>query len=813
MDQRKPENRVAQGGVLDGKRKHDNQSQKRKDRRKLQHAKRKADKKAADQASSSGKKDRAEAASSTPSAFAVELPKGREDSTQPKKKKKEKEASASDSVDVLLKKYEDLVREYGIYRAEVSTHINFLRARVPDFEKIIPFVPVEMDPQPLASITREDLVVWNTRGASQKQWLERSAWERHTWYCDHIVHISRDPSRARSKAAAPCPSSSAPARACQTSPLTVARPKAKSGKTVATASSEMQPMTAARPKAKVVPVASVATASTVAKPGLEEVLADMPGGPRLATPSASVARVAEAGVAKATSSSASPAAQLPRLVEEGVMDLQEFQRPGQQNRELSRYYEAGESSLETSLTAESEAPETSSRTSHALTPREKALFGYVTWSTSRPPPMTIFVRPYLQALTRRSSQRAGKHTDDDDDEDADPVVPVPSPSTPPSGSHTGEKRGRPRRLSSRSTSLDRGPADVKSSRASGSSAAVDPRGRSPLPRRRGVAAGDRSAPRDVGYSKDGEPFLLPKPKRFPLRKPASPEVEVASSVTVPAAVVQPQATTKPTKQTKQTKQTASLATNAGGPTATTRLRKFRTPKSALKYTAAKQKPLEPSPPRGADPKPQPGNEVSIVDPPAVVDPPKTRRPLRQAQTAARDPRAGKRQRTLDPRASSLDSSLKAPLAVDSDPLPPTPADGAGGTETLKAAAELSSASTSVRRSAVLPEEYLYSEDGPLATAKRPRCKGIWFIPEPEETQDDPETCKGAVSSASLRAYKELLWRSFMCELWCFPHSCHMTMPFHVGRLRYATMQGLRLCYGLHQSRSLVHSRTRLTSWT
>ena len=68
MDQRKPENRVAQGGVLDGKRKHDNQSQKRKDRRmlgvlciippwepvpkplghprKLQHAKRKADKKA-----------------------------------------------------------------------------------------------------------------------------------------------------------------------------------------------------------------------------------------------------------------------------------------------------------------------------------------------------------------------------------------------------------------------------------------------------------------------------------------------------------------------------------------------------------------------------------------------------------------------------------------------------------------------------------------------------------------------------------------------------------------------------------------------
>ena len=91
-------------------------------------------------------------------------------------------------------------------------------------------------------------------------------------------------------------------------------------------------------------------------------------------------------------------------------------RPGQQNRELSRSNETWDSSLETSPNAESETPETPNHASHAhaLTPREKALFGYVTWSTSRPPPMTIFVRPYLQALTRPTSKRAEKHTDCDD---------------------------------------------------------------------------------------------------------------------------------------------------------------------------------------------------------------------------------------------------------------------------------------------------------------------------------------------------------------------------------------------------------------
>ncbi|OLP78151.1 hypothetical protein AK812_SmicGene41706 [Symbiodinium microadriaticum] len=520
-------------------------------------------------------------------------------------------------------------------------------------------------------------------------------------------------------------------------------------------------------------------------------------------------------------------------------------RPGQQNREFSRHHEAGASFQGTSQTAESEAPEKSSPTSHVLTPREKTLFGYVTWSTSRPPPMTIFVRPYLQALTRSSSQRAGTCTDAADEEiadPADPAVSVPLPSTPPNDFHKGERQGRgrrSRRLSSRSPSLERGSTAVRSPQMHGSSTAIDPRGRSPLPRRRGGAAGFQPVvpSRDVGISKDGEPFLLPKPKRYPLRKPASPDEEAAPPVTVKDAEEKLQDKTKPPirtkqltqtrtkqvkqaqqtqKQTQQTQQTASSPTQAGGPTATTRLRKFRTPKSALKYTAAKRKPLGPSPPRGAAPRSPSDNEVSLVDPSTSVESPETRRPPRKAQPAARDPRVGKRLRTTASPASSpaslvsmtdapplvaepgdlIESLLKAPMAAGSDTLPFTPSDGAGSPETSKTAAVLSSTSTSVRKSAALPKDYLYSEDGPLATAKRPRCKGIWFISEPAESQDDPETSKGAVSSASSRAYKELLRQSFLCELWRFPLACQVYGSVMVSS---SELQGRKMVFSRHES--------------
>ena len=270
------------------------------------------------------------------------------------------------------------------------------------------------------------------------------------------------------------------------------------------------------------------------------------------------------------------------------------------------------------------------------------------------------------------------------------------------------------------------------------------------------------------------------------------------------------------KQTKQTQQKASSPAPAGGSTTTPRLRKFRTPKSALKYTAVTRKPLGPSPSRGAAPRPPSDNEVSLVDLSTSVDSPETRRPLHQAQPAARDPRIGKRLRTAAPLASSpaslvsvtdapslvaepgdlIESLLKAPMAACSDTLPPTPSDGAGSLETSQAAAVLSSTSTSVRKSAALPKDYLYSEAGPLATAKRPRCKGIWFIPEPDDTLDAPKTSKGDDLSVSSRAYKEWPLHLLMCKLVNRSYCCHLTVSLLPGSPRSAVAQSHRLCYGL-----------------
>ena len=88
-------------------------------------------------------------------------------------------------------------------------------------------------------------------------------------------------------------------------------------------------------------------------------------------------------------------------------------------------------------------------------------------------------------------------------------------------------------------------------------------------------------------------------------------MEVAPADTLDAAEVKPKATTK---------QSVSSATNDGGSSTTpSRLRRFRTPKPALKYTTAKQKPIGPSSPRGADPQTQLDHEVSLVDLPASAD--------------------------------------------------------------------------------------------------------------------------------------------------------------------------------------------------
>ena len=500
-------------------------------------------------------------------------------------------------------------------------------------------------------------------------------------------------------------------------------------------------------------------------------------------------------------------------------------RPGQQNREFSRSNETLDSSLETSPVAVPETPETPSPPSHSLSPREKALFGYVTWSTSKPPPMTIFVRPYLQALARSTSKRAGGSTDGGG---VDHEVPVPSPATPPTGVALHHSRA--------------GLWDAASA-CSWFSNGCGPTWQIPLPRRRGARP---TAPtRDIGISLEGEPFLLPKPKKYPLRKPAS-------MATTP--VDTPDDDEMKPKTKKQ--QSASSATTAGSPPDQPRLRKFRTPKTALKFSKKKQESAGPSSHGGDEQKK--GKEVSSVNFQ------KTQRPLGKTQVSTGTSQTEKRLRTTDKKVPLSDSSArvmaapnlpstsewglrashqpgdliesllsKAPvvstLAEDSESLTPVPVDVAGRATTPDKTDELPS--FSVRKSAVqatlskkaLPD-YLYSKDGPPATAKRPRCKGIWFIPEPDESQDDLQTPKGDVSRASSRAYKALMWRSLMCKLWSF--SCSYNLTLTISCLRSSNMRSLRLCYGLqlrvkghrtstvrrHARGSRLRGRRSISSW-
>ncbi|CAE7543833.1 unnamed protein product, partial [Symbiodinium sp. KB8] len=225
-------------------------------------------------------------------------------------------------------------------------------------------------------------------------------------------------------------------------------------------------------------------------------------------------------------------------------------RPGQLNRALSRSDETRDPSSTTSPTAVPEVPEELDHASHALTPREKALFGYVTWSTSQPPPMTVFVRPYLQALTDSASKRSEKHAAGGD---ATMVDTVPSPSTPP---------------------LD----------------AAD------LARRWTLV--------------DDHLFLVVVERRLEQRLVWQPDpIDVEVDATVAPAATRTAAemklqSKKPTATTK-TQELASSTTKKGGPATQSRLRKFRAPHFAVKYAAAKPKLAElPSSQSGDQ---QPGN--------------------------------------------------------------------------------------------------------------------------------------------------------------------------------------------------------------
>ena len=118
-------------------------------------------------------------------------------------------------------------------------------------------------------------------------------------------------------------------------------------------------------------------------------------------------------------------------------------RPGQQNRQLtSDSTEDLVTAPTASSAAEDESPDFSS---HQLTSRERALFNFVTWSTREPPPMTIFVRPYLQSLVRSAS--ATKEATGDD-ESVDTVRPPMTPPTRPDvpGGHSDRRISEDGRL-------------------------------------------------------------------------------------------------------------------------------------------------------------------------------------------------------------------------------------------------------------------------------------------------------------------------------------------------------------------------------
>ncbi|CAE7444112.1 unnamed protein product, partial [Symbiodinium necroappetens] len=268
-------------------------------------------------------------------------------------------------------------------------------------------------------------------------------------------------------------------------------------------------------------------------------------------------------------------------------------RPGQQNRQLtSDSTEDLVTAPTASSAAEDESPDFSS---HQLTSRERALFNFVTWSTKEPPPMTIFVRPYLQSLVRSAS--ATKEATGDD-ESVDTVRPPMTPPTRPdvpgghsdrrisedgrllpepkhsSGPSTAEAvRSRKRRKLSRSISSISSDFDLGSLSRPTLPCPVDPRGRSPLPRRRRCTR-PREAEDATGISLKGEPFLLPRPKKYPLQPPVTVD-------STPTSVIDP----APPREQQQ--KSANPATVSANPSAKTPHRKFRTPKTAQKFPKKK----------------------------------------------------------------------------------------------------------------------------------------------------------------------------------------------------------------------------------
>ena len=182
------------------------------------------------------------------------------------------------------------------------------------------------------------------------------------------------------------------------------------------------------------------------------------------------------------------------------------------------------------------------------------LYRSLEWTTRTPPPLTVYLQPYLQDLLRRRSQATHEPSTTEDDSRrasrrSTPTAPsgyAPvtmerrAPRTPPGAAPSkdltdaGRLPSRPRapRKAPRKARVRSPPAAAPRRHSSSSSSrrsrtpATDPQRRLPIPRRR--SGDDEDLNRDyaaapkaetAAQGPDGMWYLRPKPKRYPLAPP------------------------------------------------------------------------------------------------------------------------------------------------------------------------------------------------------------------------------------------------------------------------------------------------------
>ena len=110
-------------------------------------------------------------------------------------------------------------------------------------------------------------------------------------------------------------------------------------------------------------------------------------------------------------------------------------RPGQQNRRETpipasgskdRGHQEAESREIQKESEEAGQPPSANSSSSAITPQERQLYKYISWHTATPPPLTVFLRPYLDRVrqgTRRDHAMQVDLTEEDAQQRTEQVPP------------------------------------------------------------------------------------------------------------------------------------------------------------------------------------------------------------------------------------------------------------------------------------------------------------------------------------------------------------------------------------------------------